>query len=415
MITSLVSNTVRVVSAECSRGKTLAACKYIRERRGLSNYLYVAPTKRLLKQTRQTLEDLGLRADVIDEDNQPNVNAAITSALKDAPSEGAVLLITWKAYADLSYFHDRECWTRIIDEVPQLDVFRPYKLPYNYRFLSDHIEIKRSVNEHISEVKAKDYWALKHFLGKARDDVHDLFDKLFRDLLSPNKAVYVDSESWTRITEHQVVSKDEEKNRIFFLTLLKPNLFQDAILLGANIVKSMVHDWLSRYHRYQFVEEADIAQNLRSLPDNLGQRLEISHFGFDKLFSKWQRDKPSENGGSVLSKMEEQVIAEFGREPFLFTLNNDRDDKRLLEAGGTRIPAIAHGLNEFQAYRNVFFGAALNREPKHNRMLLDLGFSSRCIQQSALEVTYQATMRSALRDFGSTETVRVVVPDVRAA
>ena len=296
-----------------------------------------------------------------------------------------------------------------------MDVFRPYKLPYNHRFLSDHIEIKRSVNEHISEVKAKDYWALKHFLGKARDDVHELFRKLFQDLLSPNKAVYVDSESWTRITEHQVVSKDEEQNRIFFLTLLRPNLFQDAILLGANIGKSMVHDWLSRYHRYQFVEEADIAQNLRPLPDNLGQRLEIRHFGFDKLFSKWQRDKPSEDGGSVLSKMEEQVIAEFGQEPFLFTLNNDRDDKRLLEAGGTRIPAIAHGLNEFQAYRNVFFGAALNREPKHNRMLLDLGFSSRCIQQSALEVTYQATMRSALRDFGSAETVRVVVPDMRAA
>ena len=225
--------------------RPLAACKYIRERRGLSNYLYVAPTKRLLKQTRQTLEDLGVRADVIDGDNQPRVNAAITSALKDAPSEGAVLLITWKAYADLSYFHGPEFWTRIIDEVPQLDVFRPYTLPFNHRFLSDHIEIRRSVNEHISEVKAKDYWALKHFLGKPRDDVHELFRKLFQDLLSPNKVVYVASESWTRITEHKVISKDEEQNRIFFLTLLRPNLFQDAILLGANIDKSMVHDWLS--------------------------------------------------------------------------------------------------------------------------------------------------------------------------
>ena len=108
MIASLVRNTVRMVSAECSRGKTLAACKYIRERRALSNYLYVAPTKRLLKQTRQTLEGLGVRADVVDGDNQPRVNAAITSALKDAPSEGAVLLITWNAYANLSYHGPEE-------------------------------------------------------------------------------------------------------------------------------------------------------------------------------------------------------------------------------------------------------------------------------------------------------------------
>lgn len=86
MNTSLVRNAVRVVSAECSRGKTLAACKYIRERRGLSNYLYVAPTKRLLKQTRQTLEGLGVRADVIDGDNQPNVNAAIDRPPSSGPT-----------------------------------------------------------------------------------------------------------------------------------------------------------------------------------------------------------------------------------------------------------------------------------------------------------------------------------------
>ena len=110
--------------------------------------------------------------------------------------------------------------------------------------------------------------------------------------------------------------------------------------------------------------------------------------------------------------MTDVAIETFDGDPFLFTLNKDRDDERLVAAGGTRIPAIAHGLNEYQTYRNVFFAAALNREPKHYKMLMDLGFSSKRIQQSALEVAYQGTMRSALRDFDSDARVRVIVPDL---
>ena len=128
--------------------------------------------------------------------------------------------------------------------------------------------------------------------------------------------------------------------------------------------------------------------------------------------SKYQANKARDDGRIVLDKMTDVAIETFAGEPFLFTLNKDRDDKRLVVAGGTRIPAIAHGLNEYQTYCNVFFAAALNREPKHYKMLEDLGFTSKRIQQSALEVAYQGTMRSALRDFASDARVRVIVPDL---
>src|SRR5262249_20318828 len=148
---------------------------------------------------------------------------------------------------------------------------------------------------------------------------------------------------------------------------------------------------------------------------DLGQRLDIQHFGFRKLFSKWQGKKSIEDGARVLSKMRDHSVAVFDGQPFLFTLNNDVDDKGLEAVGGTRIPAVAHGLNDYQSYMNVFFGAALNREPKHNRMLQDLGFSPKCIQQASMEVVYQGTMRSALRDFTSRAIVRVIVPDLPTA
>src|SRR5262249_44899569 len=124
---------IRMVSAECSRGKTAAACRYIAEGLSTSNFPYVAPTKRLLQQTRAELEMLNVLPVVIDGDTHELVCPAIMSALKAAPEIGQVLLITWQAYANLPYFYHSENWVRIIDEVPQLDEFFPFTLPYNHR------------------------------------------------------------------------------------------------------------------------------------------------------------------------------------------------------------------------------------------------------------------------------------------
>jgi hypothetical protein len=404
---------VRYVSAPCSTGKTLAACKYMAQKLIFSNFLYVAPTKRLLQQTLATLQGMGVRPTIIDSDTTPNVNAAIISYLKAAPDCGAVLLVTWSAYEHLSYFHRPENWIRIIDEVPQLDAFHPFRLPRNHQFLTENIEIRRSINQQIVEVGSKDHWALKCLLGKPHDEVDDHFRPLFQALLSQHKTVYVDIDSWTRIAEDHIVSeKDEEKNRIYFLAMLKPSLFRNSILLGANVEESMLYDWLKRYHGKKFVREEAIYSELRSLPANLAERLTIKHFGFPKLFSKYQANQAGDDGRAVLDRMTDVAIETFDGDPFLFTLNKDRDDKRLVVAAGTRIPAIAHGLNEYQTYTNVFFAAALNREPKHYKMLQDLGFTSKRIQQSALEVAYQGTMRSALRDFASDARVCVIVPDL---
>ena len=404
---------IRYVSAECSRGKTLAACKYIAQKLIFNNFLYVAPTRKLLRQTLATLQGMGVNPTLIDSDTTPNVNAAIISYLKEAPDCGAVLLVTWSAYEHLSYFHRPETWVRIIDEVPQLDAFHPFGLPRNHQFLTENIEIRRSINQQIVEVGSKDHWALKSLLGKPHDEVDDHFRPLFQALLSQHKTVYLDADSWTRIAENHIVSEDdEEKNRIYFLAILKPSLFQNSILLGANVEGSMLYDWLKRYHGKKFIQEQAIYNELRSLPANLAERLTINHFSFDKLFSKWQANKPTHDGRTVIDRMTDLAIETFDGEPFLFTLNKDRDDKRLVVAGGTRIPAIAHGLNEYQTYCNVFFAAALNREPKHYKMLKVLGFTSKRIQQSALEVAYQGTMRSALRDFDSDAKVRVIVPDL---
>jgi hypothetical protein len=393
-------NAIRIVSAACGRGKTVAACKYIKRHIASNNWLYVAPTKKLLRQTSAVLQSLGIKPTVIDGDTAPlMVSAAIVKFLKEAPDCGVVLLVTWIAYERLPYFHSRGNWTVIIDEVPQLDSFFSFQLPYNHTFLTEHVEISLAVNERLNRVVVKDSGALRRLMEKPKDDIHEHFRPLFQALLSSNQAVYVDAGSWTRVAEEHTVTKDDqERNRVFFLAMLKPTLFKNAILLGANVEGTMLYDWLKRFHGQHFIPEPEIEAQLRPWPDHLGQRLEIKHFGFSKPFSKWQANKlTSNNASTTFNEMEKMTIADFDGRPFLFALNKDRDPHALINAGGTQIPAIAHGLNEYQHLTNVFFGAALNREPQHYRMLMELGFSASCIQQSSLEVAYQGTMRSALR------------------
>src|SRR5205823_1287827 len=121
-------------------------------------------------------------------------------------------------------------------------------------------------------------------------------------------------------------------------------------------------------------------------------------------------------GKRIFDQIEDQVIEELAGRDFLFALNNDRkDDKRLVAAGGTRIKPISHGLNEYQDYTNVFYGAALNYEPKHIGMLLDLGFSRDRIQHHSKEAAYQCVMRTALRKLDSNVAVRAIVPDIPTA
>ena len=82
--------------------------------------------------------------------------------------------------------------------------------------------------------------------------MEELFREFFRDLLSHNKETFVDLDSWNRLVEKKNFSDDENLNRLFFISMLRPEAFHNAILLGANIRDSLVYHWLTRFHGYRF-------------------------------------------------------------------------------------------------------------------------------------------------------------------
>ncbi len=408
---------VRFVSAPCSTGKTRAACKYIATHHTKTNCLYVAPSLKLLNETACQIENIGIKATVISSETHPKrVKSAVIELLNSSLDCGHVLLITWNCYVDLPYFNRKADWEIIIDEVPQLDRFYRLMLPHNYEFLTDQLKVFPTKYPEVLVVSARKPGHLKTVLDGPRDDVHEVFRPLYRDVLSGNKDVYVDARSWYQVAEVHEVSERHEDNTVYFLSMLKPDPLVGAILLGANLKDSMLYLWF-RQQGIEFAEEKSIAAGLRSLPSDLGKRIRISYFIPGRNMSKALSRTEAIGGGNLIDRMDELAAKEFGGEPAIYIANNDRDSKILENAPKMiQVPVVSNGLNSLQDYQNIYFSASLNREPKHFAMLKSLGFSSEVVHQAtAHETCYQAVMRTSLRNPECTAEVHAIVPDSYSA
>ncbi len=404
---------IRYVSAPCSTGKTHATCRYIADNKYVRNHLYVAPSLKLLNETKATLQNMGVEAEIISSKTHPNcVRRAIVEFFKSTLDCNHVLLVTWNAFIDLPYFNPDSYWQVIVDEVPQVDDFYRRMLPRNYAFLTEHLQVFPTHHASLSLVKAKSTGGLKRLLDGPLDDVHELFRSLFRDVLSSNKSVYVDTESWHRVAEINDVSDQHEENTIYFLSMLKPDPLFGTVLLGANLEDSVLYHWFKQLG-VQFIEEKGITCELRQIPADLGERVRISYFIPGRHMSKSLSAKEAKDGGTLIDRMDELALREFGDEQFVYISNNDRSSDLIDNApNATPAPVVSNGLNSLQDHHNIYFSASLNRENKHFSMLKSVGLASELVHKStAHETCYQGVMRTSLRNPDSTEKVQAIVPD----
>lgn len=407
------SKAVLYVDAECGRGKTYSTCEWIKQGVGMRNQMYVAPTTALLEQTSAHLKKLKLKHTIISHKNVTgSVGKGVIEYLKKCKSSGNILLITWSAYMDLRYFHRRENWAIYIDEIPQVDRFYNPLLPFNHHFLSEFLSIGEPVNEAISKLDVEDQGALRHHLERDawRDEAYRTFHPILSDALSGATDLFVDTASWHRVVEGGKISTLIDKNRIFFVSMLNPSLFEGATILGANVKKSMLYAWLTGYHGVDFHEHPVIARNLRP-PMDLQGRSRISYFSGHR-WSKSRRDKAFDSGGeTILVQMENEIVDLVGQRDFLLVANNDYRGKLSKLSNAVRIPVVSKGMNEFTEHAVIVHLPALNREPKHTKMLNQLGICSETIAQStAYETLYQNVMRTALRLPDSDQVVDIIVP-----
>lgn len=269
---------INMVPAPCASGKTFATCRYVAKHVGMCNWLYVAPSIQLLKQTKDELEDLGLTVDMITSASHPhNVVSAITRYLKGVESSGHVLLVTWTSYQKIPYFNRRKDWRIIVDEVPQVDQFFEINLQQHMDELLTYVQLGENVNETTATVIPVDDGKLKRLLENP-DDLTKVLQPFFNAVLSPNVDVFVDLQTWTQIAERRKFEKQRDANRIYFVAMLNPRLFDRATILGANLEDSMLYHWFSQYHGVKFVLNKRIASGLRyTQHPPMGNRLRIQY------------------------------------------------------------------------------------------------------------------------------------------
>jgi hypothetical protein len=336
--------------------------------------------------------------------------------------------------------------------VPTIDKDRFLRVPNNIDFITKHLEPRElEGNRDVYLMIARKMGPIKKAYRKAvPDDVDAVFKPLYEDMLSETRNVFVEKDSWDRIIGKEVDGKwvrtlvkkrgrhdgygteQDKRNTLYFMSMLNKKLFENAIVLGANLEDSMLVSWFDTFYGVKFEDFEPITSRLKPSPCN-GERVSIYYCIEDRNWSKYLSKKEVDVEGDYEGKpirlaLDEVAVDLFGNERTLFVQNNKEEpkdgkeedvydhfdtlDKDIFQA----IPTLSYGMNKWQGYHNIYIGAAINRTPQHFAMLAKLGLPNALVHSACFhEMVYQNAMRTSLRDAEATAPVMILVPDWNTA
>ena len=412
---------IEYVSAPCGAGKTHAICDYI-AKNIIEKFIVVLPTIDLSTDYAKNLKDR--KVPFVSCINGSNVSKKIEEAIIEfnRDNDGGVLIITQAGFRTSKYIQHSESWNLIMDEILVIDEIREFQIPYTLNTLTDYVFIDENFkNDYLYKLDHKEN-LLRLNADKNLADTK----KLVSDMAS-NYEAFVEKNNWNKLVDRKEITNDcdgnngygNQENIISIVTMLSPSIvgkYKSVTILGANIDKSMLVEWWSNRHGISFVKNNTIFSMLRYNSHNNGQRLDLVYL-MEKNFSKTQRNKiinevidtvQCDTYGEKLAQMAIKVLGK----DYLYITNNDFDDQRLADSGGTKAKVISHGSNDYDNFHKFYFSAALNKTPSHTRILNALGFNDDFLKRATVvEVTYQGLMRTSLRNPNATEPVICVVND----
>ena len=413
---------IHTVAALCAAGKTDGACRWaFREARKGRKIALVQPTTELIRETTKTLCQMGhanIKVTEITSISAPyQVQAKLIDHLKGAQDGfGEILLITHAAFLELTYFHKKERWVVIIDELPTVVDDLTLTIPEEHKRLTDQQSLAL-FNPTYSrlEVTGNRSALAEYASNPRRDQVWDVFQPLARRLLSQHWDVLALTANYHRVLTESGMA---DGHKLILFGKLNPAIvqgFEEVILLGAMLKESLLYAlWLAQGVEFRTHE---IESTLRYTKHTNGHLLTIQWL-WDRPWSKRLRDTAVFGSTqTVLDVSVEKALAAVGDQLYLYIVNTDA------EAGtaerfkrGIKISSVCHGLNRYDDVHQVVYLSALNPPPAYFAFVETLGFNSDELRRSMyLQSLYQAVMRSSLRDPASTAPKRVVVMDRDAA
>ena len=410
------------VSGLCGSGKTYGMGLYIKKSEFQKKFMITIPSRKLADEIEEQLNNLGITHvyKIYSEDDQEeSVPSRINSTIEEINALGqGVIICTQQIFPRIGYIENKREWTLIVDEIPAVDRFSDPTLPHTHHIITPYI---KATDEYFGMTMRK-IESSNQSMGSNKDDILDVIRPIIEDVSSEHFLSYTDTANWDKLVKKNKISDDKtyktqygnERNKLYFLRMLQPSVFggfQQVIMMGANFEQSLLYKYWSDYRGVKFVPFKPIVKNLRFTEHNNGHRLTIRYLqevNWSKTISK-----KSTNGESYLEKHTKTVREFMGDKEFLYMTNNS--DKTEFD-NGFKAPVICHGMNQYQHIDNIYFSPALNNQPKHNAMLVDLGINKDFIKDAmSHEMAYQAIMRTSLRNPHSGTPITAVVVDKTTA
>lgn len=402
---------IHYIDALAGAGKTFAIVHRAHEmvERG-AKVMIVQPSRLLINRTVE--DELSKYPEiphrVIHGETDNAVIAEIIRHLKECGDKPELLFVTQAAFFRLPFFANRGRWTVVIDEVPQIDHHDEFNLPDNHALLFPHLQVE-DVDGRYGLVMPNGDAGRTALARMAKNENDDDVFKLLHGF-----AGRVISEDWdvhvlnTQAADIETGRRDLKRLKAF--SILQPSCldgFASVIIAGACFKDTLL---------YQLWDAQDVGFKAMKLPlryttHGNGSLLTIKYVT-DEPWSKALRDRPAGEGlGTIAAQVRASILAEVGAAPFLWMGNTDVPDD-FFGSTATRLPNSPHGLNSYQDYHTTVVYSALNPSGSHFAFLGNRGVDPESVRTALYrQATYQAVMRSSLRDPADDTPKLVVVMD----
>ena len=415
-------------------GKTQAFIKYAAE--SSLNFIYVAPTIKLLT---QTVRDLNARcADrqkiikTVHKDSiskRKSVSQVVMSLLKDTPSTPTVLAITTKTFLSLIHaIPNKTAWHAVLDEaVDPLATaeYRPPKARKGQPRQQSNFDQLFAVKDgfvHAAPGRAEEVRLVGRASAKASTDYVEnrVLVKIAEAVSSPAMAV------------EAIAVRDDLQSVAMYPRPEPFTEFASMTFMSALFQDTPLYAMWSEQHGIKFHRHPDMGTSgeLRDVHAEQGPLVDIYHmlhpddnssrYNLDTCWTTGETGAPIDNAARTRAL---HLAAEaVGDEPFLVHLNAKDpliEVVRDMYPQADILPPTAHGLDrpQWKSVRNVITLATMNPDPDKARwMQRRLGWSDdRCYLAYRIHLTYQAIGRCALRDPENRERVRLFVVGAKDA
>lgn len=403
---------IRYCSACPGAGKTYALCQRVIYGVGKGRrYLIVQYTIDLIDQTTALFRSLdpGIKIFVFHRDAVGDgVKQALASYFRNPLSEGHVVITTWKSFAEMEDFPNRQIWSLVIDEVPDVLRVSDLSVPNEHSIVTDYLEIN-AITAKYARLSASSVSELKRIYdNRNNDEIWKVFEDFIRLILSRFYLTYTITQSYQRLLQKRGVNR-----KLTAFSILQPSIFDDfrsVLILGARLEETLLYKvWSSE--GMLFRRDRSLKSLLKYTEHTNGHLITFYY----ACSANWSKAKAQSKDNMIV----EDIIVEskkiFGESPYLYVANNGCTKSKTLKGDilARQLPGYSHGRNDFQDCSNVLVIAAYNNMSCTTSFIADTYGVSADEQRIALmcHQVYQSINRCSIRNELSIVPVKIVLPE----